>query len=198
MTHHDQNLQCESHPLTPFLPANAKVLMLGSFPPKQERWSMEWFYPNWINDMWRLMGLIFFEDKHHFELSGEKRFDKERITEFCKERGIALYDTASKVRRLKDNASDKYLEVVTPTDIAELLQQLPLCGSIVTTGEKASEIVAHQFQCPIPAVGTRMEISLQGRDLHFWRMPSTSRAYPLSLEKKASAYRRLFIEENIL
>ena len=28
--------------------------------------------------------------------------------------------------------------------------------------------------------------------LHFYRMPSTSRAYPLPLEKKAEAYCQLF------
>ena len=82
----------EQHPLSPFLPAGARVLMLGSFPPKRERWSMEFFYPNWLNDMWRIVGHIFFVDKHHFELSGEKRFDKAKIEAFCREKGIALYD----------------------------------------------------------------------------------------------------------
>ena len=31
-----------------------------------------------------------------------------------------------------------------------------------------------------------------GRDIIFWRMPSSSRAYPLKLEKKAEYYARLF------
>ena len=43
----------ERHPLEPFLPQNARILMLGSFPPPKARWSMEFFYPNWINDMWQ-------------------------------------------------------------------------------------------------------------------------------------------------
>ena len=34
----------ERHPLQPFLPANAKVLFLGSFPPPKKRWCMEFFY----------------------------------------------------------------------------------------------------------------------------------------------------------
>ena len=68
----------ESHPLQPFLPKNAKILMLGSFPPKKEKWSMDFFYPNWINDMWRIWGLIFYNDKRHFEIKGEKRFDKNK------------------------------------------------------------------------------------------------------------------------
>ena len=182
----------EQHPLTPFLPAGAQVLMLGSFPPKRERWSMEFFYPNWLNDMWRIVGHIFFDDNHHFELSDEKRFDKAKIEAFCHAKGIALYDTACEVRRLKDNASDKFLEVVRATDVATLLNQLPECRAIVTTGQKATDVIVEQFGCGEPAVGSCVEINIAGRELEFWRMPSSSRAYPLKLERKAEAYRAMF------
>ena len=188
----------ERHPLPPFLPVGARVLMLGSFPPSRERWSMDFFYPNWINDMWRIMGLIFFNDHHHFELIGEKRFDSIKIADFCASRGIALYDTACEVIRLRDNAADKFLEVVTPTDIAALLRELPTCRAIITTGQKAAEIVAEQFGCSIPSVGTHVSLRTDNRCLDFWRLPSTSRAYPLSLEKKAEAYRKMWQHEGIL
>ncbi|MBR6806209.1 MAG: hypothetical protein IKM47_06825 [Bacteroidaceae bacterium] len=56
------------HPLAPFLPDGARILMLGSFPPKEDKWSMRFFYPNWINDMWRIVGTIFYGNKHHFEV----------------------------------------------------------------------------------------------------------------------------------
>lgn len=182
----------EQHPLKPFLPINARVLMLGSFPPKRNRWSMEFFYPNWINDMWRIVGYLFFGNKHHFEIKGEKRFDKERIIDFCTAKGIALYDAATAVRRLKDNASDKFLEVATPTDIQALLKALPVCQAIVVTGEKAAEIVAAQFGCSIPSVGTFTSLRAGARTLQFWRMPSSSRAYPLTLEKKAEFYQKVY------
>lgn len=179
----------EKHPLKPFLPKNAKILMLGSFPPPKARWSMEFFYPNWINDMWRLMGLIFYNDKQYFEVKGEKRFCKDSIETFCAKAGIALYDTACEVIRLKENASDKFLEVVTPTDINMLLEQIPDCSAIVTTGEKATEIIADKFGCTKPDVGTMTIAEINNKKYHFWRMPSTSRAYPLALEKKAAYYR---------
>ena len=188
-------MQTERHPLEPFLPKNAKILMLGSFPPPKARWSMEFFYPNWINDMWRLMGHIFYNDRHHFELKGEKRFCKERIEAFCNEKGIALYDTACEVVRLKDNASDKFLEVVTPTDICALLEQIPHCTAIVTTGEKATDVVTATFGCEKPAVGNMTTITTNNRTLHFWRMPSSSRAYPLALEKKAEYYKMMLQTE---
>ncbi len=169
--------------------------MLGSFPPKHERWSMEFFYPNWINDMWRVMGIIFYGDRHHFEIGGAKCFDSEHIINFCKAQGIALYDTAREVRRLKDNASDKFLEVITPTDIEALLAELPHCQAIVTTGQKATETIAERFGCAIPAVGSNTQLTVGTRTLRFWRMPSTSRAYPLALDKKAEVYRSMFGRE---
>ena len=140
----------ERHPLEPFLPEGARLLMLGSFPPKRERWSMDFFYPNWINDMWRIVGLLFFDDRRHFENKTEKRFDKERIVEFCSTFGLALFDAASAVRRLQDNASDKFLEVVTQTDIRGLLDRCPTLRAIVTTGEKATDQVVEQFACEKP------------------------------------------------
>ena len=192
------NTPTEKHPLEPFLPQNAKILMLGSFPPPRARWSMEFYYPNWGNDMWRIFGHIFHDDKHHFEAKSEKRFDKQAIVEFCTTKGIALYDTACEVKRLKDNAADKFLEVVKPTDIAALLAALPHCTAIVTTGEKATDTIAEYFGCPKPAVGEATEFTTNDRLIRLWRMPSSSRAYPLALEKKAAHYHSMFREEKMI
>ena len=187
----------EKHPFEPFLPPEARMLFLGSFPPQPHRWSMPFYYPNWINDFWRILGLIFFEDKNHFCLPGEKRFDEAAVRAFCAQEGLAFYDTACEVRRLKDNASDAFLEVVTPTDIPALLRRIPNCKALITTGQKATEVVSATFGCEVPAVGESLLIEIpdqvgNDRKVQFWRMPSTSRAYPLALEKKAEAYRRLF------
>ena len=200
MSNQSANIPIEKHPLEPFLPEGARILMLGSFPPKQEKWSMEFFYPNFINDMWRIMGLIFFHDKEHFVAEDEtgrkiKRFDRDKCVRFAAEKGIAMYDTASEVRRLKDNASDKFLEVVTPTDLHELLAKIPSCQAIVTTGQKATDVILETFGCEEPAVGHCTEFSICDRPMRLWRMPSSSRAYPLSLEKKAEFYRNLFTSE---
>lgn len=184
----------ENHPLEPFLPENAILLMLGSFPPQKKRWSMDFFYPNLQNDMWRIFGLIFFNDKDHFLKPDKKAFDKERLILFLKEKGIALYDTASAIRRLQDNASDKFLEIITPTDIGLLLKQLPLCKTIVTTGQKATDTIREQIQVQEPAVGGKSTFYYMDREIDLYRMPSSSRAYPLKLEKKAEVYRLMFKE----
>lgn len=190
-------MEIERHPFAPFLPLQARILFLGSFPPQAKRWSMPFYYPNWLNDFWRVMGLLFFADKDYFAVPGQKRFDQPRVEAFCREQGFALYDTACAVRRLRDNASDKFLEVVEPTDLGALLAQIPACRTLVTTGQKATDVIVSRFGCPEPPVGGSVEIALEDRALRFWRMPSTSRAYPLSLEKKAAAYSRLFGRESI-
>ena len=188
----------EEHPLEPFLPTNARLLMLGSFPPQKKRWSMDFFYPNLQNDMWRIFGLLFFGDKEHFLLPDKKAFNKEYLVEFLKEKEIALYDTATSVRRLQDNASDKYLEVVEPTDIRLLLKQLPHCKAIVTTGQKATDIIRSQIEADEPSVGGSCPFEFEDRNLRLYRMPSSSRAYPLALEKKSAFYRLMLKELGIL
>ena len=182
----------ERHPWPPFIPTGSRYLFLGTFPPKPERWSMPFFYPNKINDFWRVMGIIFYHDKDALWNSREKCFDLEAIKSFLQRQGIALWDTAMAVRRLKDNASDKFLEIVEPINLAALLDEHPLISRIVTTGEKATSVVAALAGVDVPAIGVPVACRIGVHEVELWRMPSTSRAYPLPLEKKAEAYRRLF------
>lgn len=191
-------MEIEKHPLEPFLPAKAKLLMLGSFPPQKKRWSMEFYYPNLNNDMWRIFGILFFDDKDYFLNETRKAFCRERIIDFLNEKGIALFDTASSIRRLQDNASDKFLEVVEATDVTALLRQLPECKAIVTTGQKATDTLRQQFNVEEPKVGDYSEFIFEGRTMRLYRMPSSSRAYPLALDKKATAYRIMYQDLQIL
>ena len=94
----------ELHPLGFFLPENTRLLMLGSFPPPRARWSMDFYYPNIQNDMWRILGLIFYGNKDAF-LRDKKAFSEEKAKAFCREKGIGIGDTAMEVIRLKANAS---------------------------------------------------------------------------------------------
>ena len=121
-------------------------------------------------------------------VEGEKKFDYKKIVDFCNEKGLAIFDTATAVRRLQDNASDKFLEVVEETDLEQLLVQIPQCKAIVTTGEKATDVLVSKYSCEKPKVGASVLVEVGGKTYDFFRMPSSSRAYPLSLAKKAEAY----------
>ncbi|MEO3356939.1 uracil-DNA glycosylase family protein [Acinetobacter haemolyticus] len=189
-------IEIETHPLAPFLPSNAKLLMLGSFPPPQSRWKMDFYYPNYQNDMWRIFGLIFFEDKDYFLDLPNKNFKEQIIRDFLTQIGVGIFDTAYQVKRLQGNASDKFLEIVTPTDLSKLLEQIPLCHTIMTTGDKATDTLMQHFpeQVAKPMIGQSVQVNYMDREVSLYRLPSSSRAYPLALEKKANAYRQFFTE----
>ena len=142
---------------------------------------------------------VFFGDRNHFVDQEAKRFKLDEIVTFCQERGLAFFDTSTAVRRLKDNASDKFLEVVEPTDIRALLGRLPHCRTIVTTGEKATETICATMHIPVvPKVNTSVAIpdtyNRDGQQILLYRLPSSSRAYPMSFDQKTAAYRRMFEE----
>ena len=189
----------ESHPLTPFLPARAKVLMLGSFPPPRERWTMNFYYPNFLNDMWRIFGLVFFHEKDYFVAVNGRSFEETTLRQFLTGKGIALYDTATEVIRQKGNASDQFLEIVKTVDLQDLLLKIPLCDTIVTTGQKATETLMGLLNVKqIPPVCGYVDVIFLNRQLRCYRMPSSSRAYPKSLSYKSADYRQLFAGINMI
>lgn len=185
----------ETHPFEPWLPKNARLLMLGTFPPSPKRWCMDWYYPNFMNDMWRIFGICFFDDKQYFIVPGEKRFALEKIKTFLEEKRVAIFDTALRIRRTKGTASDKDLEIVEPADLDSMLRALPDCRGVLTAGQLATQIFTEHYGITAAKkmkMGSYVEFMFEGRSLRLYRMPSSSRAYPMATEKKAEYYQRMF------
>ena len=196
----------ETHPFPPVLPPNATVMMMGTFPPTIDKWAMSFHYPNFYNDMWRIYGRVFFDDADYFRVGDDKCFDPERIRAFMFERGIASCPTVKQAIRETGNASDKNLTVVTPVDLDDILLQVPKVKTLFTTGGKATEVLLNLLSEPptkskYPKTNQSMDYPYQWQstdnkadvnNLTLYRLPSTSRAYPLSLDKKAAAYKAFF------
>ena len=141
--------------------------------------------------MWEIFGLVFFGNSQRLVDAPNNTFRMEDIKALLEERGIAIFDTACAVRRLSGNASDKDLEIVEKTDIPLLLSQIPLCHDIVCTGQKSFSVLTENYGVPIPTMGTYNEFTLAERPMRLWRMPSSSRAFPMKLEEKATYYREM-------
>ena len=98
--------------------------------------------------------------------------------------------------RTHGNASDAYLKVVETVELPEILAQIPQCRRICTTGGKATEILFDLLTAEKKGkdvkTGETVPARCGGRELLVTRLPSTSRAYPMKLEKKAEAYRQFF------
>jgi G:T/U-mismatch repair DNA glycosylase len=203
---HDSD-NIETHPFGPVLPPDATVMMMGTFPPTADKWAMRFHYPNFYNDMWRIYGSVFFDDIDYFRIGDEKRFDPERIRDFMFERGIASCPTVKQAIRETGNASDKNLTVVTPVDLDNILPQVLKVKTLFTTGGKATEVLLNLLAEPpakskYPKTNQSMDYPYEWQDgdnkkadvnnLTLYRLPSTSRAYPLALDKKVAAYKDFF------
>ena len=189
----ENSIQIENHPFEPWLPASAHLLMLGTFPPSPKRWCMPWYYPNFQNDMWRIFGIIFFGDKLHFVDAEKKQYRLDAIKEFLEEKGVAIFDTAQKEIRTKNTASDKDLQIVEPADLDGMLRALPECKAVLTAGQLATKVFTEHYHITeTPKMGGYVEFTFEHRTLRLYRMPSSSRAYPLAVEKKAEYYKLMF------
>ena len=193
-------METETHPFEPWLPANARLLLLGTFPPAPKRWCMEWYYPNYTNDMWRIFGHVFFDDKQHFVDEENKTYRLDLRKPFLKEKGIAIFDTALRIRRTTGTASDKDLEIVEPADLAGMLQALPECKAVLAAGQLATKVLTDHYGIDARKMkmGDHKEFRFGQRVIRLYREPSSSRAYPMKVEKKAEYYRQMLAEVGIL
>ena len=193
-------MEIETHPFEPWLPVNAKLLMLGTFPPAPKRWAMEWYYPNFTNDMWRIFGLVFFGDKLHFVDEANKTYRLNELKQFLKEKGVALFDTALRIRRTTGTASDKDLEIVQPADLDGMLRSLPECKAVLAAGQLATKVFTEHYNIDARnlKMGEYRTFDFEGRALKLYRQPSSSRAYPMKVEKKAVYYEQMFKEIQII
>lgn len=193
-------MEIETHPFEPWLPVNAKLLMLGTFPPAPKRWAMEWYYPNFTNDMWRIFGLIFFGDKLHFVDEENKTYRLNELKQFLKEKGVALFDTALRIRRTTGTASDKDLEIVEPADLDGMLRSLPECKAVLAAGQLATKVFTEHYNIDARnlKMGEYRTFDFEGRALKLYRQPSSSRAYPMKVEKKAVYYEQMFKEIQLI
>ncbi|MFR8634610.1 MAG: uracil-DNA glycosylase family protein, partial [Barnesiella intestinihominis] len=114
------------------------------------------------------------------------------IEQFLREKAIAVSDTVAVANRLNGNASDLTLEVVEPLNLAGILDQIPRCHTLVTTGQKATDTLLSITGSPAPEIGGFVDFLYHNRRLRLYRMPSTSRAYPKPLTDKAKIYRTIF------
>ncbi len=192
----NHNEKIERHPLKPFFPKNARLLFLGSFPPPKKRWCMNFFYPNLQNDFWRIMGIVFFENSNHFLTSrasdGKTVFNQPQIEAFLLEKRIAIFDSAVEIIRRKENASDAFLKIVRPLNLEKTLcRDLPECNTLIATGEKATRAlldISPVRGAAVPPVGENVQFELANRLVTLFRLPSSSRAFPMKIEEKAAVY----------
>ena len=145
--------------------------------------------------MWRIFGIIYFQDKFHFVDVEKKTYRLDAIKEFLREKGVAIYDTAQQVIRTKNTASDKDLQIVQPADLDGMLRQLPHCRAVLTAGQLATKVFSEHFGIKEkPEMGGYAEFQFEGRSLRLYRMPPVPVPIPWQWRRRLNSTARCLMK----
>jgi G:T/U-mismatch repair DNA glycosylase len=172
----------ETHPFGQFVPTGARCLILGTFPTHAKNWRFNSFYPGRANFFWRMLSEIY---KHPFKHTHGDEAGKERLA-LCAKYGIAISDTAYRVKRLVHESSlDSNLEVVERMDVLKILKDNPSINTVILTGS-SGKVSAHavfyqhleEFNIPFALTAGKPPIlgnfELGGRQIKVCTLYSTS------------------------
>jgi len=120
----------EIHPFEPFIPQEATMLVLGTFPPIERCRDFKFYYPNNVgNRFWVIIEYVF---NHKFQYWKENLAVEERKALLDKKH-IAITDMVDKCVRSESNSSDKNLCEIEFRNICKLLRSRPKIRKIILT-----------------------------------------------------------------
>ena len=104
--------EIENHPFEPFIPENATVLIVGSFPGREQTQGYvddeQWFYGAKRNQFWKIISAV-------YQTELLCKADKQNL---FNKYGIGITDILLKVRRKNNSNLDDNLEIVEYNDKA--------------------------------------------------------------------------------
>jgi G:T/U-mismatch repair DNA glycosylase len=174
-------MQEEIHPWNWHVPAGAKSVIIGTFPPTSRNWSYDFFYPNKNNYFWRIMAGISGKMLQYF--SGEEAVEERKNILDQLRTGVS--DMGKIIRRTDGNSSDENLEIVEYMDIFNILNENPSLRKIIftsSTGKSSaigwfkSYLALHgiAFHIPKGKRPLRTSIQITGRNIEIVLLYSTS------------------------
>ena len=166
------NPSSEVHPLAPFLPDGARVLMLGQLSAQARALVDGILLPQSSKRHVADHGAALFRRQGPFPGRSQAFRPRTHPWLFAGRSGWR-----STIRPAKSSAFGTTPRTTSckscdrPTWCG-LLDRLPECRAVVTTGEKATETLVGQLRCQRPAVGGSAPFEYAGRRMQLFRMPS--------------------------
>lgn len=181
----------ELHPLEPFLPVRARLLMLGSFPPQRVRWSMD-FLPELAERYVAYRRTGIFRGQGVFSDTRRETFRQGTDRAFLRGERIGSLRYGR-----RDNPIEKQcFRQFSSSSARGRSGAVVGCGSDLPgdrdDGTEGYRCDRAPYRLRRAACGRSVEFAYADRMLRFYRMPSSSRAYPKPVEWKADYYRRMF------
>lgn len=150
------------HGLPPRIDAQARTLILGSFPSEASLKAQQ-YYAHRQNQFWRIMGTLL--DQPLFEMDYADRWPHIHAA------GIAIWDVYATCER--EGSLDSDIRLGVPNDFASLKTLAPNLKRVCFNGQTAGK-----FQRQLVGMGYEVLV-----------LPSTSPAYTLAFDKKLAVWR---------
>jgi hypoxanthine-DNA glycosylase len=123
------SFEIEPHPFGTFMPANPRVLIVGTFPTHRSNRFFEWYYGGDGNRFWQVMGKVL---EHSFKHQMKNPAVLER-QELMRKHGIAMTDMVDRCYRRDSLSQDHHLFPIDLIDITDMLIKNPTIGTVVFT-----------------------------------------------------------------
>jgi hypoxanthine-DNA glycosylase len=119
----------EEHPFETYVPAYAKILIVGTFPTHKNNFKFKFFYSGKDNSFWKIIEKVF---NHTFKYNdGEKAVDERKI--FLKSKAIGITDLHKKCYRKNNYSTDENLFPIILNDIFSILDEHTFIKRIILT-----------------------------------------------------------------
>lgn len=198
--------EIEEHPWAWYAPKEATSLVIGTFPSAKRNWSYNFFYPNVNNLFWKIIANISEHKLVHFK---DEDAVKERKALLSKLK-IAITDMGHVVERSDGSSLDEKLELITPMDIFQILEENPSIKKIILTSSSGSVSALRWFKNYLKIKQTGIVIkagikplysvlNYKGRNITIAVLysPSTRAANRISFEALVQMYRNEIAYDNL-
>jgi hypoxanthine-DNA glycosylase len=147
------SFEIESNPFGTFIPANPRILIVGTFPTHKSNRYFEWYYSCEGNRFWEVMGAVL---HHKFEHNKKNPAVIERKA-LMEKHGIAMTDIVEQCYRRNMLSQDHHLFPINLIDIVGLLNQHQSIETVVFTSRTSVvgalgmfETLLHQKKMKFP------------------------------------------------
>jgi G:T/U-mismatch repair DNA glycosylase len=186
------------HPFKWYVPENARVLIIGTFPPVESRWGYNFFYPNPRNLFWKIMS-----DIAGKPISTNKETAVDERKKVLDTLRVGVTDMGGVIRRLADNSLDENLELIEHMPILRILDEYPSINRMILTSSSGKVSALAWFKLYLLEKGIshvvpkgpkplQFSIVYNGRTLEVFVLfsPSPRASNQISYPKLLEMYRR--------
>lgn len=118
-----------------------RTLILGSYPPHEDRRHYEFYYPNKVNRLWNILAGIKGYTLQHFK--GEEAVQERK--QLMEDLQIGVQNTGLKISRKGKSAADNDIEILEFQDILGIIHQHPELSRILMPGYSGKSSTVHSF-----------------------------------------------------